>query len=156
MSRHVYQVDITNPETKAQSDALQTYTDFNASQHKDFSKLRPKQLKRTLSPIALLILILFRFQKENGRSPTEKDIGILNDLKTRYTKELGIPNDYPFNDELLSDLADKLDTEIAPVSAILGGILAQEIIKVLAANDAPLKNWYFYNGIDNSGIIQQL
>jgi hypothetical protein len=45
--------------------------------------------------------VLFRFQKENGRSPTEKDAGILNDLKKRYAKEMGIPDEYPFNDELL-------------------------------------------------------
>lgn len=41
-----------------------------------------------------------------------------------------------------------LHTEISPVAAILGGILAQDILRTLSANELPIKNWLFYNGLD--------
>lgn len=37
---------------------------------------------------------------------------------------------------------------MAPVAAIVGGVLAQEIIKVLSAKELPIQNWFYYNGLD--------
>ena len=40
--------------------------------------------------------------------------------------------------------------EIAPVCAIVGGFLAQDILKTLSGKDAPLFNYFLYNGLEGS------
>lgn len=47
-----------------------------------------------------------------------------------------------------SEFISLYDTEMAPVAAIVGGVLAQEIIKVLSAKELPIQNWFYYNGLD--------
>ncbi len=44
--------------------------------------------------------------------------------------------------------------EISPVCAIVGGILAQELIKVVTGKDEPLSNFFFYNGMDGGGFVE--
>lgn len=46
------------------------------------------------------------------------------------------------------DLATLLETEMAPVAAILGGVLAQEMIKVLSKKELPIQNWFYYEGLN--------
>jgi ubiquitin-like 1-activating enzyme E1 A len=47
-------------------------------------------------------------------------------------------------------------TELSPVCALVGGIVAQEIIKLVSGNDAPLQNIFLYNGLDGDGIVEFL
>lgn len=46
--------------------------------------------------------------------------------------------------------------EFMPVSAIVGGIAAQEMIKILSANDEPLNNFFFYDSSDGSGLVEKI
>lgn len=59
---------------------------------------------------------------------------------------------------LLSDsrLADTARVEFTPVCAILGGILAQDVLKVVSGKDRPINNFFFYNGLDCSGLINRI
>lgn len=45
-------------------------------------------------------------------------------------------------------LVGTVSAEIAPVCAIVGGFLAQDILKTLSGKDAPLLNYFLYNGIE--------
>ena len=45
---------------------------------------------------------------------------------------------------------------MSPVCAITGGILAQEIIKAVSKKDEPHNNFFFYNGVDSSAIIEKI
>ena len=42
------------------------------------------------------------------------------------------------------------------MSAIVGGILAQEVIKTISNRDAPHKNFFFYNPIESSGVVEMI
>jgi ubiquitin-like 1-activating enzyme E1 A len=53
-------------------------------------------------------------------------------------------------------LAQTAATELSPVCAIVGGILAQEIIKVLSGKELPVQNWFLYDGISGSGLIHHI
>lgn len=61
---------------------------------------------------------------------------------------MGISNESLLDDGLLRELASLLDTEISPVAAIVGGILAQDILRTLSANELPIQNWFYFNGHD--------
>lgn len=61
---------------------------------------------------------------------------------------MGVTDENLLNNDLLKDLATSLDTEISPITAIVGGILAQDILRTLSANELPIQNWFYYNGIN--------
>lgn len=44
------------------------------------------------------------------------------------------------------------NTEISPVAAIVGGILAQDVLRTLSAMELPIQNWFYYNGLDGKKI----
>lgn len=39
---------------------------------------------------------------------------------------------------------------------MLGGLVAQEVIKILTLKDAPLQNWLFFDGSTGAGVVQKL
>jgi ubiquitin-like 1-activating enzyme E1 A len=62
---------------------------------------------------------------------------------------MGITDLNLLSDGLLKELATSLDTEISPIAAIVGGILAQDILRTLSSNELPIANWFYFNGIDS-------
>ncbi|KAI8354618.1 SUMO-activating enzyme subunit 1 [Choanephora cucurbitarum] len=132
------------------------YVSLDQSLEKSWSGIRPKALKRRVSPMAFLIHILFKFQKEHKRSPSEDDIQLLIEQKPKLLADMGIEDDSLLDDELISQLATLYDTEISPVAAIVGGILAQDILRTLSANELPIQNWFYYNGLDGTGLVHEV
>lgn len=47
-----------------------------------------------------------------------------------------------------------LFAEISPVCAIMGGVLAQEIVKVVTEREAPHNNFFFFNPEKCCGFIE--
>ena len=48
------------------------------------------------------------------------------------------------------------DAELPPVNAILGGVLANEILKVISNKGEPVNNVFFFSLMDNVGQIETL
>jgi len=46
--------------------------------------------------------------------------------------------------------------ELAPVCAVVGGILGQEIIKAISGNEEPLNNFFFYDGKEGRGEVEAI
>ena len=49
-----------------------------------------------------------------------------------------------------------LFAELAPVAAIVGGILGQEVIKAISNKDAPHNNYFFYNPLESCGVVETI
>ena len=47
-------------------------------------------------------------------------------------------------------------SELSPVCAVVGGVLAQEVIKAISGKDRPYTNCFLYDGQQNTGIIEIL
>ncbi|KAI9307436.1 hypothetical protein BJ944DRAFT_261916 [Cunninghamella echinulata] len=135
--------------------SIETYKSLSDSLDKNWSSLSSKNLKKRVSPISFLIQILFKYQLKNGRYPNELDIEELLKEKDIWLQAIGINDPSVLNDDLLNGLS-LYQTESVPISAIVGGVLAQEIIKVLSAKELPVQNWFYYNGYDGTGLIHQL
>ncbi|KAJ2704305.1 E1 ubiquitin-activating protein aos1 [Coemansia sp. IMI 203386] len=60
------------------------------------------------------------------------------------------------NNELLQRVARSLDTEFVPCAAVVGGTLAQEILKIITRKDLPANNWYVYDALQTDGIVCKL
>ncbi len=47
--------------------------------------------------------------------------------------------------------------ELSPAAAVLGGVLAQEIIKAVSHKDVPIRNHFFFNGAsDRAGVVEAI
>ena len=44
--------------------------------------------------------------------------------------------------------------ELSPVAAIVGGVLAQEVIKAVSKKDQPQNNFFLYNPVESSGSVE--
>jgi ubiquitin-like 1-activating enzyme E1 A len=66
-------------------------------------------------------------------------------LATQKHKALGLP-DETLNSEVLRKFLQNLGSEIAPVTAVLGGQLAQDVINVLGARQQPIQNLVVFDG----------
>ena len=47
-------------------------------------------------------------------------------------------------------------SEIAPVCAVIGGILGQEVIKVISQTDEPINNVFCFNGLEGGGVVNSI
>ena len=58
--------------------------------------------------------------------------------------------------EVLQEVWNYRGKDLSPVAAIVGGIVAQEIIKVLSGKDEPLGNTFVFDGHQSRGMIEKL
>ncbi|KAI9029991.1 SUMO-activating enzyme subunit 1-like protein [Phycomyces nitens] len=137
------------------STETESYISLATSLSKNWSSTPPRILKKRVSPITFMIQILLEFQRRVKRSPYESELSRLIAQKADLLREIGVDDPSLLNDMYLGDIATLIHTEMASVSAIVGGFLSQEILKVLSAKDQPLQNWFYYDGRDGSGRVQQ-
>ncbi|KAI9486002.1 MAG: SUMO-activating enzyme subunit 1 [Benjaminiella poitrasii] len=163
LTEHSYiQEKKTNPRSDAKAlpsvkkiPCIETYSSLLESLQKNWSDTRIKIIKRRTSPMAFLINILLQFQKEYRRCPTKEDEKLLIENKAKYLSDMGINDFSVLEDDLIREMISLYDTELSAVSAIVGGILAQDILRTLSANELPIQNWFYYNGLDGSGLVHK-
>ncbi|XP_036417254.1 SUMO-activating enzyme subunit 1 [Colossoma macropomum] len=114
----------------------------------DDSKAR---LKRTPSEYFLL-QVLLKFRTDKGRNPDPgcfaEDSRLLLQIRDDVLEAMGV------NPELLPDsFVSYCFSEMAPVCAVVGGVLGQEIVKALSQRDAPHRNFFFFDGLKGSGVV---
>ena len=56
---------------------------------------------------------------------------------------------YALTDEITENCRD----QVPPVCAIIGGVLGQEAIKAIGLKEAPLDNWFLFNGDQMAGNV---
>ncbi|XP_066494361.1 SUMO-activating enzyme subunit 1 isoform X1 [Tiliqua scincoides] len=111
-------------------------------------------LKR-IAPDYFLLQVLMRFRTEKGRDPSpqssREDAEALLQLRTDVLGSLGVGTDL-----LPDDFASCCFSEMAPVCAVVGGVLGQEVVKALSQRDPPLNNFFFFDGMRGSGVVECL
>ena len=50
----------------------------------------------------------------------------------------------------LEQVARHADAELAPVCAIVGGVVASEVIKIISGKGAPINNAFFFDALQTS------
>lgn len=108
---------------------------FNSS--KLPSQLNRRQLKR-LSAALPLILSLFELDKPANPEDTI-DANTLKSTLLKVCSLLGLPETV-ITDQYLSMFSNQAFAEFAPVAAILGGFLAQDVIQYLGKKESPINN----------------
>jgi len=90
-----------------------------------------------------------------GRKPSpaskQEDIERLRRLRDTTLEKMKIPVA-----KVSDSMLDVLFGELSPVCAIVGGVMAQEIIKAISNKDAPHNNYFFYNPIESCGVVETI
>ncbi|KAF2181676.1 hypothetical protein K469DRAFT_691767 [Zopfia rhizophila CBS 207.26] len=113
---------------------------------------------RKVSSLLTCIRALWEYQR-NGHgilpSYSHADLQLFTTIATEKHKELQLPPE-TLTSELLRSFLQNLGSELAPVTAFLGGQLAQDVINVLGKREQPIQNLMLFDGEESSGPIYAL
>lgn len=68
---------------------------------------------------------------------------------------LALSLNYKLN-TMRSSMSATATHEFSPVCAVVGGMLAQDVLKALAAREAPIANFFTFDGSTGSGTVSRL
>ncbi|KAH9252377.1 hypothetical protein BASA81_009662 [Batrachochytrium salamandrivorans] len=117
-----------------------------------------KRWKRKAHPLYFAIRVVWGYQIKYQKYPdvnNEADMKLLTDMKEDLMIKLEC--DPIFVDaELLKDVARMFLVEFPATCAVLGGMLAQELLKVLSRNESPIQNMLIYDSWEAVAQVMQV
>lgn len=121
------------------------------------SYLTNRRRIRTVTPLLPCLRALWDFERTTGHqiSHSAEDLRLFTKLATEKTAELQLPAESLKSDFLRSFLQNVYG-EIAPVCAVLGAHLAQDVINVLGKREQPLQNMMLYDAMADTAPIYAL
>ncbi|KAI8953973.1 hypothetical protein F4801DRAFT_68347 [Xylaria longipes] len=111
----------------------------------EYTKSR-RRLK-AVTPALSCLRALWGFQTQFDRFPDHKkeDLERFTRSATHNHNILSLPSE-TLRAEFLRSFLQNINSEVAPVTAILGGQLAQDVINVLGQNQQPIQNMVIFDG----------
>ncbi|NXN07052.1 SAE1 enzyme, partial [Indicator maculatus] len=114
-----------------------------------------KAAQRRPAPDYFLLQVLLKFRTDTGRDPSPQsyaqDSERLLQLRREVLQGLGLePGLLP------DDFGSYCFSEMAPVCAVVGGVLGQEVVKALSQRDPPHNNFFFFDGIRGTGVVERM
>ncbi|KAF7553091.1 hypothetical protein G7046_g7197 [Stylonectria norvegica] len=120
----------------------------------DYTKSRRRL--RSVTPALSCLRALWEFVQLQGRMPsTRDDLKLFTQIATHKHKALSLPSE-TLRPEFLRSFLQNLGSEIAPVTAILGGQLAQDVINVLGQKQQPIQNMVVFDGTTMEALMYPL
>ncbi|KAF4302808.1 putative sumo activating enzyme protein [Botryosphaeria dothidea] len=109
---------------------------------------------RQVTPLLTCMRALWEFQKVNNRNPshTPADLQVFTTLATDKHKELQLPIE-TLTSEFLRKFLQNLGSELAPITAFLGGQLAQDVINVVGRREQPIQNLMLFDGDESKAPV---
>ncbi|KAJ8519013.1 hypothetical protein ONZ45_g4000 [Pleurotus djamor] len=130
-----------------------------ALQHK-WNGLSKRQTKELNPAVVFGILALWEFQSLHGGSlPNGLDhADELESIANKLLVDAGVNPQVvaAVPRELIETLSTTSTAEISPVCAVVGGLLAQDILKSLAAREPPIANFFTFEGSTGKGTVCRL
>ena len=119
--------------------------------------LHSRRRKLQVSPLLSCLRALWEFQKISGSLPsrTHADLEMFTTLATQKHQELQLLPE-TLRSEFLRSFLQNLGSELAPVTAFLGGQLAQDVINVLGQREQPIQNFLLFDGEESKGPVYAL
>lgn len=127
---------------------------FDALSSSPFHGMSLKEVKR-FSKTYFIMKVVHEYQKRYQTLPSpvksNKELENLLEVRNEVFDKLQVDN------EILTDeFTDYCTGEFFPVNPIVGGVMAQEIIKAVSKKDTPHNNFFFYDAVSTSGVVQKI
>nr|ACO10317.1 SUMO-activating enzyme subunit 1 [Caligus rogercresseyi] len=110
------------------------------------------KIKR-MDPAFFVLRMIHDFYTNHGSLPLPEKrvehLPLLHKIKDKITRDYDLPSD-----KIPEEIIPLLFGELGPVSAIVGGVLAQEIIKGISNKDLPIENFFLYNPLNSRGLVE--
>lgn len=94
------------------------------------------------------------FEAAHGKPPGAADLAVLTELGLSIAASEGAPASLIREELLASFVTDTYD--MAPVSAVTGGVLANYIVRAISQAHSPLQNFFFFCLFDGVGMVESL
>jgi ubiquitin-like 1-activating enzyme E1 A len=120
--------------------------------------LRNRRRMKQVSPLLTCLRALWEYQKMSGAtlpSRQHADLQLFTTLATEKHKEFQLPAD-TLKSAFLRSFLQNLGSELAPVTAFLGGQLAQDVINVLGMREQPIQNLLLFDGEESKAPVYAL
>jgi len=113
------------------------------------NKIKSKRLTSSY----FIMKVISEFVNTVGRRPNlaskEEDIESLSTILNDFVEATGL-------EKIDETFIRFCFAELSPVCAIVGGVLAQEIVKAVSLRDRPHNNFFFYNGLSGDGTVENI
>ncbi|KAI0971174.1 hypothetical protein F4678DRAFT_95908 [Xylaria arbuscula] len=108
---------------------------------------KSKRRLKAVTPALSCLRALWGFQTLHNREPAhnKQDLELFTRSATHNHTLLSLPPE-TLRSEFLRSFLQNINSEIVPVTAILGGQLAQDVINVLGQNQQPVQNMVIFDG----------
>ncbi|KAK4175024.1 putative DNA damage tolerance protein [Triangularia setosa] len=110
--------------------------------------LKSPRRRKVVTPILSCLRALWEFENQFGCQPNPNDKAQLAQFTImcgEQHKALGLPAE-TLRSETLRAFLMNIGREISPVTAVLGGQLAQDVINVLGRTQQPIQNFVVFDG----------
>ena len=117
-------------------------------------QVNSRRRKLQVPPLLSCLRALWEFRSISGTMPSHShaDLALFTSLATEKHKELQLPTE-TLRSEFLRSFLQNIESELAPITAFLGGQLAQDVINVLGQREQPIQNFLLFDGEDSKGPI---
>ncbi|CAK5284304.1 unnamed protein product, partial [Mycena citricolor] len=121
-----------------------------------WTALTKRQTKELNPSVVFVILALWEYQRLHGQLPrSSSDASELESLANSLISSADVKANVlaAVPPDLSQSLSETSGCEFSPVCAIVGGMLAQDILKTLAARDPPIANFFTFDGNTGAGTV---
>ncbi|XP_006340393.1 NEDD8-activating enzyme E1 regulatory subunit-like isoform X2 [Solanum tuberosum] len=129
--------------------------EFNSPVQSELQKYLTDEDHGTAAGLYILLRAADRFAVNYNKFPGQFDSEMDEDISRLKTTAVGLLNDLGCNSSALSeDLINEMcrygASELHVVSAFVGGVASQEVIKLITRQFIPMSGTFIFNGIDNN------
>lgn len=119
--------------------------------------LSSRRRRMQITPLLTCFKALWEFQSISNTLPSHShaDLELFTTLATEKHRDLQLPPE-TLRSEFLRSFLQNLGSELAPVTAFLGGQLAQDVINVLGQREQPIQNLLLFDGEECKGPVYAL
>jgi len=140
--------------------ATLVYPPFSSAVRHSWGILTKKQTKE-VNPMAVITVMAILEWQTGHEGNLPDDISAADELEILANSLLKSLNVNPQSIEsiprhLIDSAVTTAAHELSPVCAVVGGFLAQDILKALAAKDPPLANFFTFDGSTSTGTVCRL
>ncbi|XP_067221184.1 SUMO-activating enzyme subunit 1 [Chanodichthys erythropterus] len=129
-----------------------SFCPLKAALEVDWTNEKAKSNIKRIPTDYFLLQVLLKFRTDKGRDPQPdsfaEDSHLLLQIRDDVLETMGLSSEL-----LPNTFVSYCFSEMAPVCAVVGGVLGQEIVKALSQRDAPHRNFFFFDGLKGSGVV---
>ncbi|KAJ7043967.1 hypothetical protein C8F04DRAFT_1071130 [Mycena alexandri] len=133
-----------------------TYPPLSEALRHRWTALTKRQTKEVNPAVVFSILALWEYQKLHSGLPTgAADVAELQSIANAMISAADVKKQVleTAPADLIQSLSETARSEFSPVCAIVGGMLAQDILKTLGARDPPIANFFTFDGNTGAGTV---